>query len=65
MQQDALRAVGGVEHDAMHAMIFGHVTTQVARCAALFSLADHLARGPAPQRKSPMRSGWTRPRPTG
>jgi hypothetical protein len=47
MQQDASRAVCGVEHDAMHAMIFGHVTTQVARCAALFSLADHLARGPA------------------
>ena len=31
---------------AMFNMIFGHVAAQVAHCAALFSLADHVAEGP-------------------
>lgn len=32
---------------AMFNMILGHVVAQVVHCAALFSLADHLAQGPA------------------
>ena len=40
----------GAERDyssAMFNMILGHVAAQVVHCAALFSLADHLADGPA------------------
>lgn len=32
---------------AMFNMIAGHAVAQVVRCAAWFSLADHLAEGPA------------------
>ena len=40
---------GGERDDspAMFNMILGHVVAQIVHCAALFSLADHLADGPA------------------
>jgi SAM-dependent methyltransferase len=44
------QTLSAAEHDyiaAMLNMILGHVVAQVVRCAALFSLADHLAKGPA------------------
>lgn len=49
MFADRQTPFGGERDDsvAMFNMILGHVVAQVVRCAGLFSLADHLADGPA------------------
>src|SRR5258708_20165997 len=38
---------GEKDYAAMYNMICAHSVAQIVRCAALFSLADHLAAGPA------------------